>query len=242
MHRLKTQGVAKRAKPETEPAIKSADFADLARRVKVLEKPREASDDLDDIRRQTLAMIARTGSSHYWLGQNLYRYREALEWGCWYPILDEISRTVHISRRTLLEIVDRYEKVKDTPPEVLEAIIIAGINPAAPRKRDLLASVVGSWQAGVPAGQAVSRAIEQTKRHNAPPSTFPDSKLTKREKQRFEFRLAIRKFLSEIPENEKTEELRVTLGEEITEPFTVVPLHPFGRKREPESELGQVLV
>jgi len=226
--------------------LKSADFADLADRIKALENKRDPSDNLDDIRQQTLATLAVASSSHFRLGQNLYRFREALEWGCWYSILDEMARTVQISRRTLLEIVERYEKVKDAPPEVLDAMLIAGINPAAPRKRDVLAAAVGNWVAGVPSEQAVSQAEELTKRHRAPPSTFPDEKLSKREKARFEFRVALRKFLAEIPENEKIGELKTTLGEEITvllgdkaEAFVVEPLQStigLSGRRRPEPE------
>jgi hypothetical protein len=150
-----------------------------------------------------------------------------------------------MSLRTLYEIVAHYEKAKDAPPEIIEAMLLAGMDPAAPRKRDVLSAAIGRWVAGATPEQAVAKAEELTKRHKAPPSTFPDSKLTKREQARFEFRVAVRKLLAEVPEDQKTEELRVTLGEEIAallgdkaESFTVEPLQatidPSGRRQEPE--------
>lgn len=158
---------------------KAAKFADLPRMLKAIEKEHGA-DDLDCIRPRVLAAIAHYSSSHYRLGRELYGYREALPHGAWYPVVKAISLTTCISERTLHEIVAHYAKVKDTPPEIVGALFSAGIDPAAPRRRDLLASAVGSWVAGVPAKQAVCQAIEVTKRHRAPPSTFPDTQLSER--------------------------------------------------------------
>jgi hypothetical protein len=39
------------------------------------------NDNLDDVRRQTLATLAVASFSYWHLGQNLYRFREALDWG-----------------------------------------------------------------------------------------------------------------------------------------------------------------
>jgi hypothetical protein len=230
-------------------------WADLPGVLKAIEKEHDADDDLKDIRSRTLAAIAHSSSSDYRLGRELYGYREALPHGAWYPVLEAIYRATTKSVRTLQEVVARYRKVKDQPKELMEAMLIAGIDPAAPRRVDMLRCAVQEWLRGVPPEQAVAQAMELTKPHRAlpapkpePPPTAAEPPLTPVEKRRWAFRVAVRTFLEEIAPNQRTEELKITLGEEIkallgdrAQSFTVVPLESTidrsGRRRpEPQPE------
>jgi hypothetical protein len=111
---------------------KSAESADLEDELKAIEQ-QYGADDPDFARPRAIAAVAHISSSYYRAGMELHAYHQTLHHGAWTPALREFSLEFSIGVRTLEEIVTRYLKVKDAPPEIVKALEKVGIDPAAPR-------------------------------------------------------------------------------------------------------------
>jgi hypothetical protein len=224
-----------------EKISKMADLANLTARLREVETEHEASDDLQDLRTRMLAALGIYRMSRFNFGETLYAYREALPHGAWLPVVQAISAETGIADRTIREILSDYERVRETPAEVVQALLQAGIDPAEKRRAKVVEIAVEGHRSGIPPVHAVKAAFETTKRP-AQTQTSIDLEPSKDEKLIFQVRLVIRKALDKVPQNKRLEYLRAALCEEITgllgdeaREFVVTPTKPtldlMGRKR-----------
>lgn len=209
----------------------------------VEQDPEGVDDDLMDLRSQLVAAVGGYAASRFNLGQALYRYREALPHGAWTPVVQAIATASKLTDRTIREVVSDYERVKGTPAPVVKAMQSVGIDPAAKRQAKVVEMAVDSHQAGNPPAQAVAAAVASTRKPPTPQAQIPtNQELTKEEKLIWQVRLAIRKGLEKVQQNQKLAILQRALGEEITgllgddaREFVVTPTKPtldlMGRKR-----------
>jgi hypothetical protein len=112
-------------------------------------------DDLLDLRSQLVAAVGVYRTSRYRLGETLYAYRTALPHGAWTPVVKAIATASHLTDRTLREILSDYERVRETPAAVVQALQHSGIDPAAKRQEKIVEMAVESHKAGTPPAQAV---------------------------------------------------------------------------------------
>jgi len=199
-------------------------------------------DDLLDLRSQLVAAVGVYQISRYRLGQALYGYRMALPHGAWTPVVKAIAIASHLTDRTIREILSDYERVRDTPVPVVQALQQAGIDPAAKRQKKIVEMAIDSHKAGNPPAQAVQAAVALSRRPVAPVGiSSGDVPLTQDERWILSLRENMRKTLGKIPQDRRVEVFCVAAAEELwiqvssKEPITIVPTEPtldiVGRKR-----------
>jgi hypothetical protein len=169
---------------------------------------------------------------------------EALDHGDWLPLVRGAAVPLEVHQRTVLRWVADYEE--GTPALELAPPVEPGPDLEALKSLEKRRGTHQGSLAGLTQEEAEKQAEEQAPLHEPPPPPPRDPPLTKEEKRHWNFRCAVRMFLAEVPPNQKTEEIRVAIGEEMTaelgdnaESFLVEPLEPTfdlsGRRRQPET-------
>lgn len=208
-----------------------------------LELDTEMDDPRGHVRRDLIAALTNYKRSRYELGGALYSYRKALPHGAWTAVVEAIATATKMTDRTIREIISDYERVRETPAPVVQALQQVGIDPSAKRQAKVVQIASAEHKAGAPPAQAVAAAVAATRKPSPQAQAPVDSpSVSKEETLIFQVRLAIRKGLERVPQNKKLEYLQIALGEEITallgddaREFVVTPSKPtldlMGRKR-----------
>jgi hypothetical protein len=199
-------------------------------------------EDMKDLRSRLVAAVGVYRTSRYRLGETLYAYRTALPHGAWTPVVEAIATASHLTDRTIREILSDYERVRETPAPVVQALQQVGIDPAAKRQEKIVEMAVDSHKAGTPPAEAVEAAVALTRRPVAPVGlSSSDAPLTQDQRWILSLRENMRKTLGKIPPDRRVEVFRAAAAEELwfqvssKEPITIVPTKPtldlVGRRR-----------
>jgi hypothetical protein len=88
----------------------------------------------------TILAAKRYGRSRYALGKalTLYKYKQELPHGAWAPAVSLISKRLQLSDRTLREIMSGYRQTLPLPPNVIDELKRAGIDPVTGRGRKVV--------------------------------------------------------------------------------------------------------
>jgi hypothetical protein len=218
-------------------------MTNLRREVQEIFRQWKCRDDSGEGLRHLLAEVESFSSQRFRVARALTTCRKELHHGGWLPLVNAVAVALDVDEGTVRRWVRRY----GTP-----ALVPAAPPPdqgidhlEAAKKLEVARGTHQGLLAGLTQEEATKQAEEQAPLHEPPPPPPRDPPLTQEEKRHWNFHCAVVKFLEETPQNRKTEEIRVTLGQEMSAllgdravPFTVVPLEPTfdlaGRRRQPK--------
>jgi hypothetical protein len=200
-------------------------------------------------RMSVVGAIDQCHATRYDLGKTLSAYKAFFAAGrVWMTVAKIVAKAMNCDESTIRRVVEDFQRTTGIPAVAINALKKQRIDPAAKKNKEIINSLAAmpdgiieeNPEAAVAC--ALKAAKKPSKRVAARSSDQPTP--TREEKQRLEIRLKIRSAIISFPIEQRLEELKHGLEEEmfdwgVTEPVTIVLIPRSGSPVVDTSEVGQ---